>query len=138
MLPRTQTRLLWAAAVAVAGGVLVLRSGWWRDAGWHEEQARSGALVNDFYEPRREALINGFTVGVGVLLCLWWAIATWSVMLGGMRRGSMARGLGDFEVAGLVGALTGGVIGAVIGLAVGHYWEKRHRRERTKRSAVHA
>ena len=99
------------------------------------EQASLGALVNDYYEPRRDALSSGFAVGTGVLLALWWGIATWSVVLGGMRRGSQGRGLLDFEVATLMGALTGGVLGAVIGRAVGHAWEQRHRRQRRERTA---
>ena len=57
---------------------------------------------------------------VGVFGSLWWATATWAVVLGGMRRERMARGLVDFEVAAVAGALTGGVIGAVLGLAIGH------------------
>ena len=135
LLPRQQTGILWAAEAAVLAGVLVLRSGLWRDAGWREEQARLGTLVNDFYEPRREALSNGFAVAGGVLLALWWGTATWSVVLGGIRRGVVGRGLLDFEIATLAGALTGGVIGAVVGLAVGQVWEARHRRKRRERTA---
>lgn len=135
MLPRTQTAALWAAEAAVLLGVLILRSGLWRDAGWREEQARLGTLVNDYYQPRREALSNSFAVGIGVLVALWWGAATWSAVLGGMRRGVVSRGLIDFEVATIVGALTGGVIGAVIGLCVGQVWEQRHRRRRLERAA---
>jgi uncharacterized membrane protein YccC len=133
MLPRSQTPYLWAAEIAVFAGVLILRSGWGRDSEWREEQARLGTIANDFYEPRREALVNGFAIGGGVLLGLWWALATWAVVLNGMRRNVAARGLLDFQVAALVGALTGGVIGAVLGLWVGHVWEQRHRRRRAHR-----
>jgi hypothetical protein len=135
MLPRSETKLLWAAEAAVLIGVAILRSALWRDAGWRSEQASLGTLVNDFYEPRRDALSSGFAIGTGVLLSLWWAIATWSVVLGGMRRGSMGRGLVDFQVATIVGALTGGIVGGVIGRVVGHAWEQRHRRERRERTA---
>lgn len=138
MLPRTQTNLLWAAAIATAVGVLILRSGWGRDSGWREEQARLGTLVNNFYEPRREALSNGFAIGCGVLLSLWWALATWSAVIGGFRHNSTSRGLADFEVGAVVGALTGGIVGAVIGLALGHVWETRHRRSRLERKSAHA
>lgn len=133
MLPKSQTPYLWAAELAVLAGVLVLRSGWGRDSGWREEQARFGTIVNNFYEPRREALVNGFAVGGGILLALWWALATWGVVFNGMRRHVAGRGLLDFEIAALVGALTGGVVGAVIGLWVGHVWEQRHRRRRARR-----
>jgi tetrahydromethanopterin S-methyltransferase subunit C len=133
MLPATQTPVLWAAEIAMIASVFVLRSGWGRDSGWASEQERLGTLANNFYEPRRQALSEGFTVGGGVLGALWWAAATWSVVLFGMRRKVATRGLLDFEIAALVGALVGGVIGAVIGLVVGHFWEKRHRRRRMER-----
>src|SRR5581483_12382476 len=97
MLPASQTPALWGAVIASLVCVVVLRSGVWRDSGWAAEQARTGALVNNFYAPRREALINSFAVGVGTLGGLWWAAATWAVVLGGMRRHAMSRGLLDFE-----------------------------------------
>jgi hypothetical protein len=138
LLPRTQTRVLWAAELATIVGVLILRSGWLRDNRWRDAQQQLGTLANNFYEPRREALINGTAVGGGVLGGLWWATATWSVVLNGVRRGVVTRGLLDFEVAAVVGALTGGVAGAVLGLAVGHWWETRHRKHRLARHASHA
>jgi hypothetical protein len=138
MLPRTQTPALWAAEAAVLLSAALLRSGWGRDSGWKDEQERLGTLANNFYPPRRDALSAGFAIGVGVLLALWWGTATWSAVLGGMRRGVAGRGLLDFEVASLAGALTGGVVGAAIGLAVGHAWESRHRRQRRERQRAHA
>jgi hypothetical protein len=138
MLPHTQTPELWAATIASLASALMLRSGWLRNSGWKEEQARLGTIVNDFYAPRREALSNGFAVGGGVLLSLWWAAATWSVVLGGMRRNVVGRGLADFEVAAIVGAIAGGFAGAVIGLVVGHLWESRHRRARLHRKIANA
>lgn len=138
MLPRTHTPMLWGALVAVIAGVLVLRSGWGRDTRAAQAQNELGTLANNFYEPRRDALTNGFAVAGGVFGGLGWATATWSVVLGGMRRNVMARGLIDFEISALAGALTGGVIGAVIGLAIGHWWETRHRRRRIERRASHA
>jgi hypothetical protein len=138
MLPRTQTPVLWSAEVAVVAAALVLRSGWGRDSGWKEEQQRLGTLANNYYPPRRDALLNGFAVGTGVLLALWWGAATWGVVLGGMRKGVVSRGLLDFETAVVAGAITGGVVGAAIGLAVGHVWESRHRRERLERRNAHA
>jgi hypothetical protein len=133
MLPKTQTPALWTAEGAMLAGAIVLRSGWGRDSGWKDEQARLGTLANNFYPPRRDALISGFAVALGVLLALWWGAATWSAVLGGMRRGVPGRGLLDFEVGTVTGALTGGVVGAAIGLAVGHAWERRHRRGRRDR-----
>ena len=138
LLPAGQTRILWAAELVTLAGVLVLRSGWGRDNRWAEEQARLGTLANNFYEPRREALINGFAVGAGVLGALWWGAATWGVLYTGMLRGVTSRGLFDFIVAAVAGAITGGVLGAVLGLTVGHIWETRHRRMRLERSAHHA
>ena len=138
MLPANQTKVLWCAEVATICAAVVLRSGWGRDSRWPEEQMRLGTLANNYYEPRRAELTNGFAIGVGVLLSLWWALATWSAVLGGVRRGSPGRGLFDFIVAGVAGAITGGTIGATIGLVLGHVWETRHRRRRLARPASHA
>jgi hypothetical protein len=138
LLPAKQTPVLWAAELATLAGVLILRSGWGRDNRWAEEQARLGTLANNFYEPRREALVNGGTIAVGVFGALWWATATWGILFTGMRRGVPGRGLFDFLTAGLMGALTGGVIGAVLGLAAGHVWETRHRRHRASRRISNA
>jgi hypothetical protein len=138
LLPATQTPVLFGATVAVVVGVIVLVSGWGRDSSWRDEQGQLETLANNFYPPRREALINGGAILVGVFCSLWWATATWAVVLGGMRRKVMARGLLDFEVAALAGALTGGVIGAVLGLAIGHIWERRHRRRRQSHRPSHA
>ena len=132
MLPARQTPVLWAAALVVLTGVLVLRSGWGRDNRWIEAQGELGTLANNFYEPRRAALINGGAITGGILGGLWWAAATWAVVLGGMRRNSMSRGLLDFEVAAVAGAITGGILGAVVGLVAGHIWERRHRRRRVQ------
>ena len=138
MLPASQTKTLWAAEAVALCCAVILRMGWWRDVDWEREQARLGTLVNDFYEPRRAALINGCAVGTGVLVALWWGAATWSTVLFGMRRGVVTRGLFDFEVATVVGAATGGLAGAVAGLLIGHVWERRHRRARLSRHSAHA
>jgi hypothetical protein len=138
LLPANQTKVLFLAEGAAICGALVLRSGWGRDNRWRDEQLRLGTIANNYYEPRREALVNGFAVGGGVLAALWWGLATWSVVLGGLRRGVVTRGLLDFEVATLVGALTGAILGGVAGLIVGHIWESRHRRNRVLRKTAHA
>jgi uncharacterized membrane protein YccC len=135
LLPAKQTPVLWSAEVAAICGVLVLRSGWLRDGRWRDEQLRLGTLANNFYEPRRESLISGFAVAGGVFGALWWAAATWGVVLTGMRRGVATRGLLDFEVAALAGAITGSIVGAAIGLIAGQLWETRHRRNRVMRQA---
>jgi hypothetical protein len=137
LLPAKQTPVLWAAELAAIAGVVILRSGWLRDTRWQDEQLRLGTLANNFYEPRREALLNGFAVGGGVLGALWWAAATWGVVLTGMRRGVVTRGLLDFEIAALAGAITGSIVGAVIGLVVGRVWETRHRQHRIARQVSH-
>jgi hypothetical protein len=137
LLPAKQTPVLWAAELVTICGVLILRSGWLRDAGWRDAQQRLGTLANNFYEPRREALVNGFAVGGGVLGALWWAAATWGVVLTGMRRGVATRGLLDFEIAAVAGAIVGSVVGAVLGLVAGHIWESRHRKHRIARQVSH-
>ncbi|HVX41330.1 MAG TPA: hypothetical protein VHB25_17330 [Gemmatimonadaceae bacterium] len=136
MLPRTQTNTLWGAEIATLAATLVLRAGWWRDAGWRAEQERLGTIANNYYPPRRDALINGFAVACGVLAALWWGLATWGVVLTGMRRGVVTRGLADFEVATVCGAITGATVGAAIGLGVGQWWESAHRRRRRARSTA--
>ena len=138
MLPAKQTPVLWAAEIAVVVSALILQSGWGRDSGWAKAQAELGTLANNYYAPRREMISNSFAVGAGVLASLWWAIATWSVVLGGMRRNVVARGFADFEVAAVAGAIAGGVVGAVFGLVAGHIWETRHRRRRLDNRARHA
>ena len=138
MLPARQTPMLWSAVVLVMACVLVLRSGWGRDNDWSQAQGELGTLANNFYEPRRAALVNGGAIAGGVFGGLWWAAATWAVVLGGMRRNSMSRGLLDFEVAALAGAVTGSVIGAVFGLVAGHIWETRHRRRRLETRRTNA
>ena len=138
MLPARQTPVLWFAVLFVMLGILVLRSGWARDNQWVGAQGELGTIANNFYQPRRETLVAGFAIGVGVFGSLWWALATWNVVLGGMKRDVMGRGLFDFGVAALAGAITGGVLGAVLGLAIGHVWETRHRRRRLEARSVHA
>ncbi|MGH7618330.1 MAG: hypothetical protein ACREPM_13990, partial [Gemmatimonadaceae bacterium] len=130
MLPAKQTPVLWTAEIVVIVGVLVLRSGWARDNRWAKSQAEIGTLANNFYEPRREVFSNGFAIGGGVFCSIFWALATWAVVLTGLRRGVVTRGLADFEVAAVAGAISGGVFGAVVGLVAGHLWETRHRRKR--------
>jgi hypothetical protein len=138
LLPAKQTPVLWAAEIAGIVAVLILRSGWGRDTDWHAEQESLGTLANNYYEPRRDALVAGGAIAGGVFASLWWAIATWSVMFYGMRRGVAAAGETDFMVAAIMGAISGGLVGAVAGLAAGHFWERRHRRRRLSRGASHA
>ncbi len=135
MLPARQTNVLWTCEIVVLACVLILRSGWARDARWRGAQAELGTIANNFYEPRREMISNSFAIGCAVFVSLWWAIATWAVVLNGFRGNTASRGLADFEVAALVGAIVGGVIGAVIGLVVGHVWETSHRRRRVAKLA---
>ena len=130
MLPRTQTPTLWGAVLGTLAATLLLRSGAWRDAGWRAEQERLGTIANNYYAPRRDWLVSGFSVGCGVFGGLWWGLATWAVVLTGMRRGSMSRGLVDFEVATACGVITGATLGAALGLGIGQLWESRHRRRR--------
>jgi Na+/proline symporter len=130
MLPRTQNTLLWVAVLAAVSAVVFLHSGQLRDAGWQEEQQRLGTIANNFYEPRRAWLVQGFAIGFGVLGGLWWGLATWSEVFRGMRRATENRGLLPFEIATLCGMLAGALVGACLGLMAGYLWETRHRRAR--------
>jgi hypothetical protein len=137
-LPRSQTTLLWGAEVVSIIAALVLRSGLMRDNRWREEQRRLGTIANNYYEPRRAQLTQGFSIGCGILGGLWWALATWGMVFTGMRRSTETRGLDAFEIAALCGALTGALVGGVVGLAIGHVWEGWHRRARQARLNAHA
>jgi hypothetical protein len=138
MLPRSQTTLLWGAELVSLLAALVLRSGRMRDNRWRDEQQRLGTIANNYYEPRRAQLTQGFAIGFGVFGGLWWALATWGIVFTSMRRATETRGLDSFEVAALCGALTGALIGGAIGLAIGHRWETSHRRARQQRVDAHA
>ena len=85
-----------------------------------------------------DVLVIGFGIAGGVFGGLAWGTATMSVVLGGVRRNVVGRGLLDFETSIVAGAITGCVLGAVLGLAIGHGWEARHRRRRAEASASHA
>src|SRR4051812_4453865 len=76
MLPRTQMNMVWGAEIASILAALVLRSGWMRDNRWAEQQRELGTLANNYYEPRRAWLTQGFAIGFGVFGGLWWATAT--------------------------------------------------------------
>lgn len=134
LLPRTETPTL-RLALGVSAAAALLLSGWGRDSGWRAEQESLGTLANNFYEPRRDWLISGFAIGLGVFGALWWGLATWSVMFYGMRRGVAGHGLLDFETAAACGLVTGALVGAAVGLIVGHVWETSHRKARRARAS---
>ena len=109
LLPAKQTPVLWAAEAVAIACVLVLRSGWGRDARWAEEQGELGhageqllrAAARRADERRRHRR------------------SACSARSGGRRpRGACCspvcaaacprRGLIDFVVAAVVGAITGG------------------------------
>lgn len=124
------TTALWVSVVSALAGVIVLRSGWGRSEERTEKQLEFGTLQNSFYQPRRDALTQGAAVFGGVAGALWWGVSSWMLMFTGMRRHQATRGLWDFEMSVLVGALAGAVVGATLGLIAGHVWEQRHRRDR--------
>ncbi|HUX34590.1 MAG TPA: hypothetical protein VMV51_12045 [Gemmatimonadaceae bacterium] len=124
------TTALWVSVVSALAGVILLRSGWGRSEARTEKQLEFGTLQNSFYQPRRDALTQGAAVCGGVAGALWWGVSSWMLMFAGMRRHQATRGLWDFEISVLVGALAGAVVGATLGLIAGHVWEQRHRRDR--------
>ncbi|HUX35360.1 MAG TPA: hypothetical protein VMV51_15925 [Gemmatimonadaceae bacterium] len=124
------TTALWVSVVSALAGVIILRSGWGRSEERTEKQLEFGTLQNSFYQPRRETLTQGAAVFGGVAGALWWGVSSWMLMFTGMRRHQATRGLWDFEMSVLVGALAGAVVGATLGLMAGHLWEQRHRRDR--------
>jgi hypothetical protein len=94
------------------------------------QQLEFGTLENSYYQPRRQALVGGSAVAGGVGGALWWGVQSWILMFTGMRRHQATRGLWDFEVSVLVGAVAGALIGGALGLIAGHVWEHRHRQRR--------
>lgn len=127
------TAALWVSVVSALVGVIIYRSGWGASTERTVKQLEFGTLQNDFYQPRRAALVQGTAVLGGVAGALWWGVQSWVLLYTGMRRHQATRGLWDFEMSALVGALAGGVVGATLGLIVGHAWEQRHRSKRRKR-----
>lgn len=130
MLARTHTVALWVSVGTAVVAVLLLRSGLGTGGNWVEAQARLGTIANTYYPPRREAITEGGAVLGGVVGALWWGASSWALLMQGMRHHAANRGLFDFEMSAIVGALSGAVDGAVIGLLVGWLWERQHRRRR--------
>ncbi|MGH7688891.1 MAG: hypothetical protein ACREN3_04730 [Gemmatimonadaceae bacterium] len=124
------TTALWVSVLSALVGVIVYRSGWSASEERTTKQLEFGTLQNDFYPPRREALVQGTSVLGGVAGALWWGVQSWVLLFTGMRRHQATRSLWDFELSVLVGVLAGGVVGATLGLMIGHLWEQRHRRKR--------
>ncbi|MDE3054777.1 MAG: hypothetical protein KGJ70_12880 [Gemmatimonadota bacterium] len=128
------TAALWISLLAALAGFLILRSGWGRSDERSEKQLEFGTLENGYYQPRRQWLTQGGAVLGGVAGALWWGVQSWILLFAGMRRHQATRGLLDFELSVLVGALAGGVVGATLGLVAGYVWERRHRRARRERA----
>ena len=126
------TTALWVSVLGALAGVIILRSGWAASTPRSEKQLEFGTLQNNYYQPRREVLVQGGAVLGGVAGALWWGVQSWVLLFAGMRRQQATRGLWDFEMSVLVGALAGGVVGATLGLIIGHLWEQWHRKRRRK------
>lgn len=65
------TAALWVSVVSTLAGVIILRSGWGASAERTEKQLEFGTLQNDYYRPRRQALVQGAAVLGGVAGALW-------------------------------------------------------------------
>lgn len=130
------TAALWVSVLSALAGFLVLRSGWGRSDERTEQQLEFGTLENSYYQPRRQWLTQGGAVLGGVAGALWWGVQSWILLVAGMRRHQATRGLVDFELSVLVGAVAGGVVGATLGLVGGYVWEQRHRRARRRRGSM--
>lgn len=139
-LPPMKTDEMVVTVLLAAISAAILRSEWGKSGEGEQieapraEQVALGTISNSFYGPRRRALTEGFAVGGGVLLGLWWGVSTWVILLTFMRHKNTDRGLWGLEIAVLVGVLCGGMIGAAIGRLVGNIWETRHRRRRLERA----
>jgi hypothetical protein len=132
-IPKSNSALLWICVVAALAAYFVLRSGWGRPEKHIVEQRALGTLSNSYYEPRRTAILSGFTIGGGIIGAMIWGATSWLTLVRGMERSSAAHGLINLQIAVVVGILTGGIVGAAIGVAAGEVWERRHRVHRTTR-----
>ena len=101
------TTALWVSVLAALAGVIVLRSGWGVSEERTDKQLEFGTVQNSYYQPRREVLVQGATVLGGVSGALWWGVQSWILLFTGMRRHQAVRGLWDFELSVLVGAVAG-------------------------------
>jgi hypothetical protein len=129
-IPRSNTTLLWISVGLALVAWFVLRSGWGRPENHSAEQLALGTLSNSYYLPRREAILNGFTIAGGICGSMWWGATSWLILVRGIERNLAAHGLIDLEVSVAVGILAGGMVGAAAGLVTGELWERRHRRNR--------
>jgi hypothetical protein len=129
-IPKGNETLLWVSMAFALAAWFVLRSGWGRPERHAAEQAAMGTISNSYYLPRRDAILNGFTIAGGILGSMWWGATSWLVLVRGIERRTAAHGLINLQISVAVGVLAGGLIGAAAGLAIGEYWERRHRRQR--------
>ena len=125
MLPRTQTTCSGARRSHRSLAALVLAVRVDARQPLARRAARLGTLANNYYEPRRAHLTQGFAIGFGVLRRS--VVGDRDVERRLRRHASRARDARarTFEVAALCGALTGALVGGVIGLAVGHGGRRR-------------
>ena len=129
-IPKANTNALWWCMAGALVAWFVLRSGWGRAMTHRGEQLALGTISNSYYEPRREAILNGFAIGGGILGSMWWGATSWLVLVRGIEGRTAAHGLINLEVSVVVGILAGGMMGAALGLVAGELWERRHRRHR--------
>jgi hypothetical protein len=135
-IPKSNTSLLWMSVTAAIAAYFVLRSGWGRAPKHTAEQHALGTISNSYYEPRREALLSGFTIAGGIAGALWWGATSWLILVRGIQKTTAAHGLIDLQISVTVGALAGGMVGAAAGLAIGEWWERRHRHRRAIRFSL--
>jgi H+/Cl- antiporter ClcA len=132
-IPKSNGSLLWGSVLSAIVAYGVLRSGWGRPERHLTEQRALGTLSNSYYEPRRTAILSGFTIGGGILGAMGWGATSWLTLVRGLQRSSAAHGLINLQIAVTVGILAGGIVGAAIGLGAGEWWERRHRAHRRTR-----
>jgi hypothetical protein len=131
-IPKANTTALWMCVGLSLIAYFVLRSGWGQPWTHAAEQRALGTTSNSYYEPRREWILNGFTIAGGIVGAMWWGATSWLTLVRGLERKADAHGLVNLQAAVIVGILSGGIIGAAVGLYVGEMWERTHRRARSK------
>jgi hypothetical protein len=129
-IPRSNTVPLFVSVAVSIMAYLILRSGWGRAESHRAEQRALGTISNSYYEPRRDWISNGFTIGGGILGAMWWGATSWIVLVRAIEKATPTRGLMNLQASVAVGVLAGGMVGAAAGLIAGELWERRHRRRR--------
>ena len=95
---------------------------------WHAP----GLTGESFYRTRRSELTATLAVTGGIAAALYMG-ATRLMKLVGIPSLGPELGMSDYMVDVILGALAGSVAGALVAWVLGEFWERWHRRRRSRR-----